>query len=260
MFGAESEALPVHAIMRLARHLTLCLLLFCVPALQAKTRHQEVVIAEPYIELHTGPGAGYPVFDVVERGELVTLLKRKTNWFKVSTARGHEGWVSIDALEQTLSPAGESIVVKRETREDFSARRWELGMMGGDFGGTSVLTYYGSYAFNPLLAIEGSVSQSLGEFSTSLLFNADLIAQPFPEWWVSPYFALGTGYITTEAKSTLVAPADSGDQLSHVGVGIRSYLTESFLFRAEYKNYVIFTSQDENKEIDEWQLGFAVFF
>jgi hypothetical protein len=32
------------------------------------------------------------------------------------------------------------------------------------------------------------------------------------------------------------------------------------MFRAEYRSYVLFTSRDENEEIDEWKGGFAFFF
>ncbi len=245
------------------RSISLCLLIIAglVWSTGSGAReYQEVEVADPYIELHTGPGAGYPVFHVVGRGENITILKRKTNWFKVLTPRGKEGWVSIDELEETLRPWGEKTRIKRASREDFAKRRWEFGMMGGDFGGTAVLSYYGAFAFTPNLSTEISVSQSLGDFSSSLFASVDLVAQPFPEWWVSPYFALGTGAIRTEAKSTLVQPVDQVDQLSHVGVGLRSYLTERFLIRGEYKSYVIFTSSDENQEIDEWKLGFSVFF
>jgi hypothetical protein len=30
--------------------------------------------------------------------------------------------------------------------------------------------------------------------------------------------------------------------------------------RMEYRNHEIFTSRDDNEEIDEWKVGFAVFF
>jgi len=43
-------------------------------------------VVEPYLELHTGPGRGYPVTQVIERGEQVDILLRKTDWFKVRTS------------------------------------------------------------------------------------------------------------------------------------------------------------------------------
>ena len=36
-------------------------------------------------------------------------------------------------------------------------------------------------------------------------------------------------------------------------------LTRRFLLRAEYKSYVVFTSRDENEEVEEWKVGFAFF-
>ncbi|HCO60237.1 MAG TPA: hypothetical protein DIT58_08605 [Porticoccaceae bacterium] len=44
-----------------------------------------VKIVEPYIEMHTGPGRGYPVFHVVPRGETLVVLRRKTDWYKVQS-------------------------------------------------------------------------------------------------------------------------------------------------------------------------------
>ncbi len=50
----------------------------------------QVFVRAPYLELHTGAGRGYPVFNVVERDASVDVLKRYTDWFKVRTASGAE--------------------------------------------------------------------------------------------------------------------------------------------------------------------------
>ena len=47
-----------------------------------------VSVADPYLEMHTGPGRGYPVFHVVDRGEDVAILLRRTDWFKIRAADG----------------------------------------------------------------------------------------------------------------------------------------------------------------------------
>ena len=70
----------------------------------AERQHREVTIADPYIELHTGPGGGYPIFFVAERGEQIALLMRRTEWFKVRVARGQEGWVHFEQLTTTGHP------------------------------------------------------------------------------------------------------------------------------------------------------------
>ena len=62
-----------------------------------------VEVSDPYIELHTGPGRGYPIFHVATRHELVEILKRKTDWFKVRTGKGKEGWVYLAQMDNTFT-------------------------------------------------------------------------------------------------------------------------------------------------------------
>lgn len=222
-----------------------------------------VEVADPYLELHTGPGAAYPVFHVAERSARLVILKRRTDWFKVRVVAGRfagrEGWAAREAMTRTLVAAGVPLRIAQAGPADFSTRRWELGVLGGDFEGARVIAWYGAHAFSANLSVEVSLSQVLGDFSDSLSGGAGVVMQPFPRWRASPFFTLGTGIIDTNARKTVVEARDSTDQISHVGVGLRFYLGRRFLLRAEYRNYVIFTSRDDNKEIDEWRGGFAFF-
>src|SRR5690348_6811526 len=74
------------------------------PVAAARAAEHKILIADPYIELHTGPGRGYPVFHVVERGREVTIVKRRTDWFQLRTDRGVEGWATRDQMIATLEP------------------------------------------------------------------------------------------------------------------------------------------------------------
>jgi hypothetical protein len=226
----------------------------------AEEEHQRVVIADPYIELHTGPGRGYPIFYVAPRGEQIALLKRRTDWFKVRVERGKEGWVQSAQLATTLDPSGEKFALPSLGINDYMARRWETGVLYGDFGGANAISTYGSYSFTPNLSAEMWVGQVLGRFSDSTLATLNIVHLMYPEWRASPYFTLGGGAIHTSPKATLVATTDRTDTLAHVGAGARVYLTRRFVFRAEYKTYVVFTSRDDNEEIREWKAGFSFFF
>ena len=53
----------------------------------------QVTVNDAFINVHNGPGRGYPVFHVVERGETITLLKSRTDWIKIKTYLGNTGWV-----------------------------------------------------------------------------------------------------------------------------------------------------------------------
>ncbi len=65
-----------------------------------------IVVASAFVELRMFPGSGYPVRDVVERGESLVLLKQRTTWIKVRTASGKEGWVAEGQLQNSLTTAG----------------------------------------------------------------------------------------------------------------------------------------------------------
>lgn len=236
----------------------LCLLFSAV--ISAGEGHFQAQITEPYLELHTGPGRGYPIYFVIERAEQVKVLKRRTDWFKVRSHDGHEGWVTRVQLERTQTLAGEPTNMHEPGIGDFSSRRWELGVLGGDFGGADVLSAYAGYALTENLSTEAAFSQALGLYSDSQMATINVLAQPFPTWRVSPFFTLGTGIIQTNPRVTLVQSEDRTDQVGVVGVGVRAYLTRRFVLRAEYKSYVVFTSRNDNEEIQEWKAGFSVFF
>ena len=221
-----------------------------------------VQVADPFIELRTGAGRGYPIFLVVERGETITLLKRKTDWFKVRTKTDREGWVQLNQLEQTLGPSGEKTQFEEIAVSDFMRYRWVMGVSGGDYGGAREISLYGGHRFAEHLSAELTLSQTLGSYSSSLSAKASLLAHPFTQWRLSPFFALGTGVIRTNPRTTLVQASDRTDQFASVGIGVQTYMTRRFVFRIEYNDYIVFSAtnaHDTNEEIHEWKAGFAIF-
>ncbi len=220
----------------------------------------EVTVADPYLEMHTGPGRGYPIDYVVEREDSVEIIKRRTNWYKVRAANGREGWVDEAQMELTLDARGEPVRFRTVSRSEFLTSRWEVGALTGDFGGANIISFYGGYSLSPNLSVELGGSQILGNFSNGYLGSVNIVHQTWPEWRISPFFTLGTGVVRTEPKTTLVQATDRTDQYAQVGGGVRAWLTRRLIFRAEYKSYVILTSQDENEEIEEWKIGFGFFF
>jgi uncharacterized protein YgiM (DUF1202 family) len=226
----------------------------------AQEKYHQVLVAEPYLEMHTGPGRGYPVFHVVDRGELIKVIKRRTDWFMVRTQRGKQGWVKRAEMELTLTPEGEPTEFADAAFGDFTRRRWEAGFLAGDFEGANVMSVYADYYLTQNLSVELAMSQVFGNYSDALTASVNLLAQPFPEWRLSPFFLLGTGAIYTDPNVTLVNEQDRTEQISNVGMGVRWYLTRRFILRAEYQNHVIFQNKDDNQEINEWKAGFAFFF
>ncbi|MDQ7050871.1 MAG: SH3 domain-containing protein [Enterobacterales bacterium] len=239
----------------------LLLMVIGVSQLQADEEvYQKVTILEPFIEFHTGPGRGYPVFYVVERGQQVELIKKKTQWYKVRSVKGHEGWVHENTMEKTLAEDNSKFDSNNDAQKDFVSREWEAGVLAGNFGGATSLTLYGGWNFTKNLTSEFSISQVLGNVSDIRHADISLIHQAFPEWRYSPFINLGAGIIQTVPFSTLVQSQDRTDQMVHVGLGVKAYISRQFFIRAEYTSYTILTSRNDNDEVEEWKLGFSIFF
>ena len=219
-----------------------------------------LTINAPYTELHTGPGRGYPVTHVIERGEQLRVIKRKTNWYLVEARHDKSGWVFADDLTGSLITEEVEADFSRADKDDFDSRRWELGFALSDFSGARGLTTGLQYHFTPNISAELKHTQAYGETSTIKLTALNLLHQPFPEWRFSPFFTLGTGLMQTAPESGLVETEDRKDDVLTVGGGLFIYASRNFMLRVEYDNHTVLTSRAENEEVHEWKAGFSVFF
>ena len=224
--------------------------------------YYKVRIADPFIELHTGPGAGYPIFYVVDRGTEVSVIRRKTDWFRIETNDGKTGWASRDQMRETLLPTGEKFKLIEMDLEDFSQRKWIVGFTGGEFKSTPVFTLFTGYSFTQNLTGEIHFGKSVGDKSSATYYKGNLLMQPFPDLKYSPYMTLGLGEIEVDPSVILISANKDKNSFAQFGLGVQRYISRSFLFRFEANEYVIFSSgtSDNSEVVSEWKFGFAVFF
>ena len=223
-------------------------------------RLQELFVAEPYLELHEGPGRGYAVTQVVPRGEAIDVLYRRTEWFRVRTRRGVEGWASQRDMQKTLLADGSAFSFDLGDRAGFTSHRWELGIGAGDYQGATLIASSLALSFNDQLQLELTGSQFLGQASNGYAAELGLAHVYRPDWRLSPLLTLGTGVIWIQPRATLVVPGDRTEQTAYAGAGLRFYITRRFFLRGEYRYHMVFTTRNENEEINEWKLAFAFFF
>ncbi len=219
-----------------------------------------IQVAEPYVEWRTGPAKVYPVFHASERGEWLTIKRRKTDWIKVSDAKGREGWLAVADVLLTKDGTGEQVSLVEPRFDDFSTRRWETGLMMGEFDSTAVNSAYMAYWMTENLSLELSASQILGSASELRLAHLNIVHQPFPQWRVSPFFTLGVGHIFIKPKATLVQSEERDSSTANAGFGLRYYVTDRYFLRMEVKDYKVFTKRETNEEATEWKIGLSVFF
>ena len=220
----------------------------------------QLFVTQPYLELHTGPGRGYPVTQVVARGESVDVLFRRTDWFKVRTERGVEGWASAGELTLATLADGTQFKVNMGDRAGFASHRWESGVFAGNYAGATLISAYGALSITDNLKLEIAASQYTGNVSDGEIAEIGLAHVFMPEWRFSPLVDLGTGYRWVQPKATLATPVDRSDEVGYYGAGARFYLTRRFFLRGDFRKYVVFTRTNENEVNEEWRLGFGFFY
>ncbi len=250
----------------LATFITACLAIVVLsllgaPPAQAADVPERLRVADPYLELHTGPGRGFPVFFVVARDEWIEIQLRSTDWYKVRTDGGKEGWVHRSQLANTFTEAGVQKTFRDVALDDYLARRLQMGAAWGQFKKEPMLKLWTSYRLSDTLHVEGTIGQVQGTFSGTDIWHVNLVAEPLADQRLSPFFSARRGQVQEPAQHRpwwVRCPPTPSCPTPRVGV--RYYLTDRFIARADYTLYTAFVGDTRTGEYRAWTLGLAFFF
>jgi hypothetical protein len=217
-------------------------------------------ISEAYIELHTGPGRGFPVFFVAPREQWITIEMRHTDWYKVRTEDGKVGWVARSQLESTLTAGGASKPFRDLLLDDYLSRRVQLGAAWGRFKSEPMLKLWSSYRMSETLSLEGTVGQVQGVFSGTDFWHIDLLSEPWSDRRISPFFAVGVGKFKNFPNLSLVGAQATDAKLANVSLGVRYHVTDRFVLRADYSLYTAFVADTRSTEYRAFTAGLSFFF
>lgn len=240
----------------------LALAILCMIGFKAAAATVTARVQDPYLEMRTGPGRGYPVFYVVEQGEEILIDKRRTDWFRVETVgrRRHRGWVHVSQLMHTVDVHGALLRFEGTSLAAVVDRRWEWSVSGGDFGGASSISTGVACHLTRNIALQLRGSQILGKYSDGELLDVVVQESPFPGWRISPWIQLGTGILRTSPHATIVQSQDRMDRTMEAGAGVNVYLARRFILFVDYRYHNVLTRRDNNQEISEWKFGINIFF
>lgn len=245
---------------RLLQPLVLLMLLALAAPAAADEDGAWLSVTRAYAEMHTGPGRGYPVFHVVERGEEFMLLRRRTDWLQVETRDGKRGWMHLYTVEAAVAADGSAVRFSRPGVEQWRERRFELGFGAGDFDGDPLFSFRAGYRAGPHFVIEAQLLQAAGSFSSTTVYQTNLQILPFPDARISPHFGIGGGRMSNEPRSTLVDAVRVDEWAGNAGIGARAWLTRRFLLRGDLRRFVLTRDINNNDDFTEMSLGFSVFF
>ncbi len=250
----------------LARSAALALLVTCTwgapaqSALAQEAALERLQVTDPYLELRTGPGRGYPRFFVVERLQWIEIQLRHTDWYKVRTADGKEGWVERGQLESTLTQAGTRRSFRDVLLDDYLRRRVEMGAAWGHFSGDPVIKLWGSYNLSDLLALELAAGQVQGTYSGTDFWQLDLLAQPWADRRLQPFFGIGVGRINNVPSASLVNAVSSSSNMSNAMIGARYHVSERLILRLDWTAYVSLISASRTDQYHALTAGLSFFF
>ena len=83
---------------------------------------------------------------------------------------------------------------------------------------------------------------------------------PLADQRISPFFAIGIGNFKNIPNSSLVGALPTDAQLANASIGVRYYLTERFVLRADYTIYTAFLNDSRSGEYRALTGGLSFFF
>ena len=221
---------------------------------------ERVQVTDPFIELHTFAGRGYPIFYVAARGEWVSIELRHTDWYKVRTASGKVGWVARAQLQTTLAENGLQTDFGDVAFNDYLARRVELGAGYGRFHQEPMIKFWLSYRLSDTLSIESTLGQVQGVFSGTTLWHVNLQAEPWSDQRFSPFAGIGIGRFHNIPNQSLVEFQQTNARMGDAIIGARYHLTDRFMIRVDYAVYTAFVSEQRSLEYRAATAGLSFFF
>jgi hypothetical protein len=224
---------------------------------------ERLQVADPFIELRTGPGRGYPVFHVIERRGWIRIELRRTDWYQVRSENnqgGIVGWVHRSQLESTLTEAGAGKTFRDLLLDDYLGRRVEFGAAWGRLRAEPMLKLFTGVRLGETLGVELTFAQVQGAFSGSDFWHIALVSEPWSHQRLSPFASVGFGRFRNIPNTSLVQAQTVNANLGHAGVGLRWHLSERFVARLDWSLYTAFVSEQRSLEYRATTVGISFFF
>lgn len=235
----------------------LCVTVACSPQVNAL----QLQVIDPYLEMHTGPGRGYPIFHTVERDAVVDVVSRRTNWYFVRDHRQREGWVKRESLGRTLASTGIPAALPDTRHGDYLKSQMRVGFTVGQQEQAETTTGVFGYRLSNWLGVEAEGGQIFGESIDGYTYGASVMAEPFGQWKIAPFVSYGRGKQLWEKKEKLQV----GSQQQHnsdydfTGIGLNYYIGFNFLVRAEMRAMKV-KGRNDTVSNTAWRIGFNSFF
>jgi len=240
------------------------LVLFSPLALSAGDKILRLQVIDPYADVHSGPGRGYPVLHAIEEGEFIDVLTRRPGWYEVRTQNGRVGWVTAAKISRTIQVSGEPADLPTVSFGDYLKNAWRVGLStgvftSGELESADLWSASAGYRAISWLGLELEYGKMYGDEVRGDFYAFNTLIEPISKWRVSPYVLLGVGSLGADSQPKLVPLGEDRSTYQNYGIGANYYLGRNFLIKLEYRSYTVSTDQDD-AGLGAWRLGFNTFF
>ncbi|MGQ9427018.1 SH3 domain-containing protein [Gilvimarinus sp. F26214L] len=231
---------------------------------EADENIMRLLVIDPYAEMRTGPGRGYPVFYAVEQGESIEVITRRPGWFEIRSQNGQRGWTTTAELSRTMQASGEPADLPSVSYGDYLARSWRAGLKSGRFTGgelddSDTFSATAGYRLYSWLGLELELGKVFGSDTRGQFYGFNAFIEPFSHWPVSPFVTAGLGTIDIDSQPKLVPlDIDSSDYETY-SFGGHYYLGRNFVVQGSYRWFRV-DVEDSTERLESWSVGFSAFF
>ena len=234
-----------------------------------KTPVMKLTVIDPYAELRTGPGRGYPVFYAIEQGETIEVLTSRPGWYEVRSANGSTGWTSTAELSRTMQASGEPADLPTVSYGDYLQRSFRAGLRSGSFAkgeldGSDTFSAVGGYKLYSWLGAELEFGKVFGNDIRGRYYGFNVVVEPFSQWRVSPFVSIGTGTMNIDSQPKLVPLNIEESDFNTYSLGAQYYIGRNFVMQVKYRWYEVDVETNLNinneEKVEAWNIGFNAFF
>jgi uncharacterized protein YraI len=263
--GLKNESHDINSGAPMQHLLIFALFFFSLPQVLASEEEQvKLEVIDPYVEMHSGPGRGYPVFYVIEQGESVEVITRRPGWYEVRAQNGKVGWTTAAQISRTLQTTGEPADLPTVSYGNYLKNRWRVGFSTGQFSsgelqGSDTFSFTAGYRPLSWAGIELEGGQFFNSDVKGKFYGLNILIEPYSAWKLSPLLIIGRGTLNIDVQPKLTPLNIDASDFNHVGLGVNYYLGRNFVFTGQYRSYSVSTDKS-NERLKAWTIGFNTFF
>ncbi|MFT4766114.1 MAG: hypothetical protein ACI9OH_003237 [Oleispira sp.] len=224
----------------------------------------ELIVIDTYLEMHSGPGRGYPIIHTMEQDEPITVLRRRGSWYQVANRHLRKGWIQQEKLARTIAPSGLPAALPDTQHGDYLAQQGRIGFALGQQGSAETASLVAGFRLFSFVGAEFELGQIFGTDTDGNSYGGNLLFEPIQSWSFTPFISTGYGQQVREKKEKqgVGKSNELNYEYNFVGGGINYYIGYNFVVRGEYRQVSITGDTVDNNTVrsSAWRIGFSSFF